>query len=153
MTNTNETTAILSNLKLEECREVGVFNNSYFISADDPSPYRHSDDERIVVCRFPTGTGIYGAQYPIASHVLRTLQIAAGELPTIQIPTMAILEQAVIDAGYRVSAASYEDEHTIFAASVEGDGACYGHPLFEAAYSKDTGWLRVTGKPDRQFPV
>lgn len=64
----------LENLKLEECHEIGVFNASYFISADDCSPYRHSDEDRIVVCRFPTGCGEYSEQKPIAEHVLNAIQ-------------------------------------------------------------------------------
>lgn len=63
----------LENLKLEECHETGVFNASYFISADDPSPYRKSDEDGIIICRFPTGCGAYSEQKPIAEFVLRTI--------------------------------------------------------------------------------
>lgn len=65
------------------------------------------------------------------------------------IPTMVSLEAEVREAGFTPSIAGYEDDMNICACSVESDGACYGHPLFECHYSKVTKWLRISGKPDQ----
>lgn len=68
-----------------------------------------------------------------------------------RIPTLADLEQSIIDAGGTVSKArSYEDEHDAYAFSVETFGAnTYGHPRMTAHYNKEHGWLSVPGKATR----
>lgn len=64
----------LEDLRLEECWDPGVFYASYLITAKDLAP-NSFDDERIVVCRFPTGCGKFSEQRPIAELILRVLQM------------------------------------------------------------------------------
>ena len=46
---------------VEECREVGIFNNSYWIAAPDNQGF--DDGDKTIICRLPTGMGKYSAQF------------------------------------------------------------------------------------------
>lgn len=67
-------------------------------------------------------------------------------------PTFEGLKRAVVQAGYIVSPCSWEDGEAIFVFSQEGNAPCYGHPEFEASYSKLTGWMNV-GQEWKYIPV
>lgn len=53
-------------------------------------------------------------------------------------PTIAEQEQKVRDAGFRVSAGSWEDENHVYACSIEVCRGTYGHPMFEAYWTRKT---------------
>jgi len=56
------------------------------------------------------------------------------------------LQKKVRDAGYTNSAADWENEFNAYAFSVEdGNAYTFGHPCFTAHYSKNLGWLELTG--------
>jgi hypothetical protein len=64
------------------------------------------------------------------------------------------LKEIVRAAGFQVSAGSWEDEFHAYAFSVESHGAAtFGHSKFCANYRKESGWLSVTGRPDRQVSL
>ena len=65
--------------------------------------------------------------------------------------TLEKAKQIIAEAGYEPSkGGSWEDGRTIYASSVQSDRRCYNHPMFEVQYSKESGWLSVTGrKPER----
>lgn len=53
------------------------------------------------------------------------------------------VEKTVINAGFKLGV-SWEDEHKIYASSLESYGAVtYGHPRFEAMYYRDSSNLVV----------
>lgn len=46
--------------------------------------------------------------------------------------------------------ACWESDEQIYASSVECDRRCYNHPIYEVQFSKNSGWLSVSGrKPTR----
>ena len=61
-------------------------------------------------------------------------------------PTLESLKDEVRKAGYTPSAGSWEDSENICVFSTESVPGCYGHPRFEASYSRTTGWLRIGNK-------
>ena len=59
--------------------------------------------------------------------------------------TMTEAKRRIIDAGYRVSCGSFEDDRIIYACSVETYGpATYGHPWAEVQIIKATGIISAT---------
>ena len=60
--------------------------------------------------------------------------------------TFKELEKVVVENGFRVSVASYENEDFVYACSVECHPGTYHHPKFVAALDKRTGWVSITGK-------
>ena len=60
--------------------------------------------------------------------------------------TLESLKAEVIKAGFTVSSGSCEDDIGIVAFSVETVPGTWGHPQFEAYYSKLTGWTRIGNK-------
>jgi hypothetical protein len=65
--------------------------------------------------------------------------------------TLEAVKEIVRKAGFEVcNGASWEDDKDIYASSVKTVRGCYGHPAFEVMFSKESGWLSVTGyKPTR----
>jgi hypothetical protein len=59
---------------------------------------------------------------------------------------MEFLKREVAQAGYAISAASWENENHAYAFSQEAIKGTYGHPAFTAHYNKSTGQLSVTGR-------
>ena len=60
--------------------------------------------------------------------------------------TIETVKAIVTDHGFETSAACWEDERTIYACSKKSAGpGTYGHPAFEATFSRETGWLWWTG--------
>src|SRR5262245_45525072 len=67
-------------------------------------------------------------------------------------PTLDDLKEMVRQAGYTPSCGSWQDDVCIHAFSAESHGAAtYGHSKFAAHYRKHSGWLTVTGQPDRNL--
>jgi hypothetical protein len=51
-------------------------------------------------------------------------------------PTIQAMEDKVKDAGYCVGAGSWEDEDHVYACSRKTIGGTFGHPQFEAYWSR-----------------
>lgn len=61
---------------------------------------------------------------------------------------MNTMQCMVATAGFTPSAGCWEDEHKIFAFSIESCGpATYGHPRYSLEYRKDTGELLHENRP------
>ena len=60
--------------------------------------------------------------------------------------TMEELKARIVEAGYRPSKGSWEDENRIFAFSIEVCPNTYGHSKYSLDYRKNTGKLYHDGK-------
>lgn len=62
---------------VEECREEGIFNGSYMITAPYPN-WPDDPEERIIICRLPTGTGKFGPHYANAQLIAAAPELLAA---------------------------------------------------------------------------
>lgn len=61
-------------------------------------------------------------------------------------PKMAWLKQLCAEAGFTPSKGGSWDDgiHTMYVSSIESYGPeSFGHPLWEASYSYETGWIAI----------
>ena len=62
--------------KVEECHEVGIFNDSYLITC--PSFFPRCEDDSGVICRLPTGMGKFSTQYRNAYLIAAAPELLAA---------------------------------------------------------------------------
>lgn len=81
------------------CQEPGIFNQSYFVTALRPNGFRN---EEIIICRLPTGAGLYSQQLAnarllaAAPDLLQACMLLADNFGAVEQPGIVAFARSAI---------------------------------------------------------